>query len=149
MPGKDEIQQIASDMSRLIVLSTLFAKPAHGYQILEELEEKLGRRVSPGLIYPFLSQLEQRKLLTHKKIHRGKRIRKVYELTGDGRKFCTRIFKRMATMVSQAIEPTLNVCAHCGCKVYEGGYAQAIDGRKLMFCCSHCAQTYLDEKDRT
>jgi DNA-binding PadR family transcriptional regulator len=58
-----EVQQIASDMSRLIVLSGLFAKPTHGYQIFDELEEKLGRRVSPGLIYPFLGQLEKRKLL--------------------------------------------------------------------------------------
>jgi DNA-binding PadR family transcriptional regulator len=144
-----EVRQIASDMSRLIVLSTLFAKPAHGYQILEELEEKLGRRVSPGLIYPFLGQLERRKLLTHKKIYRGKKVRKVYELTGEGRKFCTRIFKRMATMVSQAIEPTLNACSHCGCKVYEGGHVEVVSGRRLMFCCSHCAKAYSNERRGT
>jgi DNA-binding PadR family transcriptional regulator len=148
MPREAEVQEIASDMSRLIALSTLFSKPTHGYQILEELEAKLGRRVSPGLIYPFLRQLEQRRLLTHKRIPVGKKTRKVYELTGDGRKFCTRIFRRMATMVSEAIEPTLSACAHCGCKVYGGGHIEAVDGRKMMFCCTHCARVYLQERDK-
>jgi len=138
-----EAQQIASDMSRLIILSMLFGGPMHGYQILEQLEVRLGRRISPGLIYPFLRQLEERKLLRHRKVRIGRKIKKVYELTANGKKFCMNIFRRVITMVSQAIEPTLNACAHCGCKVYEGGHIEVVEGRKMMFCCIHCAQTYL------
>lgn len=149
LPEETDVQEIASDMSRLITLSALFREPMHGYQILEELEARLGRRVSPGLIYPFLRQLEERKLLRHKSTRVGKKARKVYELTQDGRKFCLSIFRRTAAMVSQAIKPTLDTCAHCGCRVYEGGHIQTVRGRKMMFCCIHCAQTFLQEKGRT
>ena len=141
-----EAKEIASDMSRLIILSMLFGGPMHGYQILEELEARLGRRISPGLIYPFLRQLEERKLLRHKEVQIGRKTKKVYELTVNGKRFCMNIFKRVATMVSQAIEPTLNACAHCGCKVYQGGHIEEVEGRKMMFCCVHCAQTYLQDK---
>lgn len=141
-----EVKDIASDMSRLIILSMLFGGPMHGYQILEELKARLGKRVSPGLIYPFLGQLEKKRLLKYKKVQIGRKTKKVYELTPDGERFCMSIFRRVATMVSQAIEPTLNACTHCGCKVYEGGHIEEVEGRKMMFCCIHCAQTYLREK---
>lgn len=146
MSSQVEVQEIASDMSRLIILSMLFGGPMHGYQILEQLEARLGRRISPGLIYPFLRQLEERKLLRHRKVQIGRKTKKVYELTGNGKKFCMNIFRRVTIMVSQAIGPTLNVCASCGCKVYEGGHMQEVEGRKMMFCCIHCARTYLRDK---
>jgi len=130
-------------MSRLIALAMLFGGPMHGYQILEQLEVRLGRRISPGLVYPFLRQLEQRKLLRHRNVQIGRKTKKVYELTADGKKFCMSIFRRVTTMVSQAIEPTLNACAHCGCKLYEGGHIEEVDGREMTFCCIHCAHTYL------
>jgi DNA-binding PadR family transcriptional regulator len=139
-------KDIASDMSRLIVLSMLFREPMHGYQIMEELEMRMGKRVSPALVYPFLRQLEGRKLLRHERVRIGRKTKKVYELTTSGKRFCMNIFKRVAAMVSQAIEPTLDTCAHCGCKVYQGGYVEEVDGKKTMFCCVHCAQTYLRDR---
>jgi len=44
-----------------------------------------------------------------------------------------------------AIEPSLDVCAHCGCKIYEGGHREVIKGEELVFCCSHCAAPYIRE----
>ncbi len=43
---------------------------------------------------------------------------------------------------------SLMVCAHCGCKVYEGGHKEEIEGKDLMFCCHHCAHSFLREKKR-
>jgi predicted nucleic acid-binding Zn-ribbon protein len=95
----------------------LYEGPAHGYSVLSSFKQRLGREISPSLVYPFLQQLEAKGL-----------------------------FKRFANLVSVAIEPSLNVCAHCGCKVYEGGYREVIEGKETMFCCSHCAGSYKEER---
>jgi hypothetical protein len=57
------------------------------------------------------------------------------------------LFKRFADLVSIAIEPSLYVCAHCGCKVYEGAYREVINGEETAFCCVHCARSYKETKD--
>ncbi len=59
----------------------------------------------------------------------------------------TALFKRFSELVSIAIEPSLYVCAHCGCKVYAGGYREFIDGKETAFCCMHCAHSYKEEKE--
>jgi hypothetical protein len=64
----------------------------------------------------------------------------------EGRELCTGLFKRFAELVAIAIEPSLYACAHCGCKVYEGGYHEVIDGKETAFCCMHCARSYKEEK---
>jgi hypothetical protein len=77
----------------------------------------------------------------------GEKERKVYTLTDEGKQLCTQLFKRFAGIVSTAIEPSLNVCAHCGCKVYEGGHREIINGVETSFCCIHCARSYKQEKE--
>ena len=76
---------------------------------------------------------------------RGEKEKKLYTLTEEGRTFCNRLFKRFAGLVTVAIEPSLNICAHCGCKIYEGGYREVINGVEMVFCCVHCAGTYKQE----
>jgi hypothetical protein len=75
----------------------------------------------------------------------GEKERKVHYLTEEGTALCNRLFQRFANLVSVAIEPSLDVCAHCGCKIYEGGHRQAVNGEELVFCCSHCAASYVRE----
>jgi hypothetical protein len=72
----------------------------------------------------------------------GEKERKIFQLTDEGRELCTGLFKRFAELVSIAITPSLDVCAHCGCKVYEGAYHEVIDGKEIAFCCLHCAASY-------
>jgi len=76
----------------------------------------------------------------------GEKEKKVFELTKEGKELSIGLFKRFAGLVSIAIEPSLNVCAHCGCKVYEGGYREVIDGKDTTFCCMHCANSYKEER---
>ena len=101
--------------------------------------------MSPSLVYPFLQQLEQKRLVKHRIKKVGEKEKKVFELTDEGKELCIRLFKRFSNLVSVAIEPRLEICAHCGCKVYEGGYKEVINGRETAFCCIHCAQSYKQE----
>lgn len=138
-------EDVALDMMRSSIILLLSEKPFHGYGIMKEVEERISRPVNPSLLYPFLKQLEKNGLVKSTKKPVGKKPKKVYELTPTGMELATRIYTRIAAMVSRAIEPNLSVCFHCGCKIYEGGYRESLGGRERVFCCVHCAQVYKNE----
>jgi len=142
----EDIKELLSDFSRFYILTILYEGPAHGYSILSHFKRRVGKEVSPSLVYPFLQQLEEKGLVKHIIKPVGEKEKKVFELTNEGREVCTRLFKRFANLISIAIQPSLEVCAHCGCKVYEGGYREVIDGKETTFCCVHCANSYKEEK---
>ena len=141
----ENLDNLVSDFARLYVLTILYEGPTHGYGILSKFQSRVGKKISPGLIYPFLQKLEDRGLITYNSEMVGEKERKVYTLTDEGRQLCTQLFKRFAGIVSTAIEPSLNICAHCGCKVYEGGHREIINGVETGFCCVHCARSYKQE----
>ncbi|MFQ6068523.1 MAG: PadR family transcriptional regulator [Candidatus Bathyarchaeia archaeon] len=140
------INEFLSDFSRFYILTILYEKPSHGYEILSKFQRRVGKKVSPSLVYPFLQQLEQKGLVKHSVKKIGEKEKKVFELTEEGKELCTRLFKRFSNLVSIAIEPSLEICAHCGCKVYEGGYKEVVDGKETTFCCIHCAHSHKQER---
>jgi len=142
----ETIEDLISDFSRFYILMILYEGPAHGYSIINRFKQRIGKEVSPSLVYPFLQQLEEKGLVKHTLKPVGEKEKKVFELTKEGKELCTGLFKRFADLVSIAIEPSLYVCAHCGCKVYEGGYREVINGKETTFCCTHCANSYKEEK---
>ena len=141
-----DTNEFLSDFSRFQILLLLYEGPRHGYNILSEFKKRIGKEISPSLVYPFLQRLQERELVTQtiKKI--GKKEKKEYSLTPQGQELCEHLFKRFATLVSAAIEPSLEVCYNCGCKIYEGGYHETISTQELSFCCKHCAASYKAEK---
>jgi Fe2+ or Zn2+ uptake regulation protein len=143
-PGN--MDDLLSDFSRFYILTILYEGPAHGYSILSRFKKRVGKEISPSLVYPFLQQLEEKGFVKHIVKSVGDKEKKVFELTKEGRELSTGLFKRFAGLVSVAIEPSLYVCAHCGCKVYEGGYREVIDGKETTFCCTHCAHSYKEER---
>jgi len=141
------LDEIISDFSRFYILTILYEGRCHGYSIIAEFRKRLGKDITPSLVYPFLQLLEEKGLVKHSIESVGRKKRKVYELTDEGKRLTNRLFKRFANLVAAAIEPTLDVCAHCGCKVYEGGYTETIDGKSTTFCCRYCAASYRREKE--
>ena len=143
---KSELDNLISDFSRFYILTILYEGPVHGYSILRKFKKRVGKEVSPSLVYPFLKKLEEKGLVNHTRKPVGEKERKIFELTDKGTELCTRLFKRFANLISIAIEPSLEVCAHCGCKVYKGGHREAINGKETTFCCIHCAHSYKEER---
>jgi DNA-binding PadR family transcriptional regulator len=143
-----EIDEIVSDFSRFYILTILYEGPQHGYSVISKFRKRIGKDISPSLVYPFLSQLEKKKLAKHSLKPVGEKKKKVFELTEKGRELCKALFKRFSALVSVAIEPSLEVCASCGCKVYEGGHREVIDGKEMTFCCVHCAASYKREASK-
>ena len=143
---RHNIDELLSDFSRFYILTILYEGPAHGYSIISQFKNRVKKEISPSLVYPFLQQLEDKGLVEYTIEPVGEKERKIFELTTEGRELCTGLFKRFADLVSIAIEPSLDVCAHCGCKVYEGAYREVIDGKEMAFCCMHCARSYKECK---
>jgi len=52
-----DISEIVSDFSRVYILTILYERPAHGYEIISKFKKTIGKDVSPSLVYPFLKQL--------------------------------------------------------------------------------------------
>ncbi len=149
MPDDENAQnmdELLSDFSRFYILTILYEGPTHGYSIISRFKKRVKKEISPSLVYPFLQQLEEKGLVKYTIEPVGEKERKIFELTDEGRELCTGLFKRFADLVSIAIAPSLDVCAHCGCKVYEGTYHEVIDGKEMAFCCMHCARSYKECK---
>lgn len=138
--------ELATDLVRCAALMFLCEKPLHGYAIIEALQERLGRTVSPAIVYPFLAQMLAARYLTSKTEKVGSKTRTVYSMTPKGRKFSQTVFSRLSQIVSTAIEPNILHCTNCGCKLYEAGHMEKIAGRQITFCCVHCSRAYKRER---
>jgi len=140
----DEDYNIVSDFSRFYMLKILYEDPEHGYGILRKYNDRVGKKISPGTVYPFLQQLQERGLISVESQMIGNKEKKLYSLTDEGRRYARAMFKRFYGIVSAAIEPSLDICPHCGCAVYKGGYKQMVEGMEQIFCCVHCAKAHLN-----
>ena len=70
---------------RFILLSIIASKPAHGYDLIKALENRMGGGYSPspGVIYPTLTMLDEQGYVTNS-VEGG---RKLYTLTQEGLAF--------------------------------------------------------------
>ena len=71
-----------------LLLAIVAAEPAHGYRIIETLKLRSGGAfdLPEGTIYPALHRLEQSGVLTSDWAIEAGRRRRVYRLTGRGRR---------------------------------------------------------------
>ncbi|MFW9845335.1 MAG: PadR family transcriptional regulator [Candidatus Thorarchaeota archaeon] len=137
-----DIQEMLADFSQFYIILMLNEKPSHGYGLMKGFERRTGKKLSPGTLYPFLQQLEEKKLVTQKQQDVGKKRKIIYSLTKKGKKLSDRLFKRFAAITASALGSSLEVCASCGARIYEGSHHEIVDGTNLAFCCIHCAKAF-------
>ncbi len=135
-------ERLIGDFFRFYMLILISESPKTGYEIMNEISKRLGKKVSPSIVYPFLRSLEKKKLIVPHTFKTGDRERNVNSLTLAGKALCARLFKQFTTLVAEAIEPSMTKCAHCGCLVYKNAYYEKIRGQRLPFCCRYCAASF-------
>jgi PadR family transcriptional regulator PadR len=133
-----------TNMVKFYTLLLLNSRPMHGYEIIKEIGERLGRKISAGQIYPFLQSLEKRGYVQHGKPE--EREKKRYHLTAGGKAFVVDMMAKFGSVIDAVIESKVNACVHCGAKIYGIGHAEKISGKRLLFCCSYCAASYKSGK---
>ncbi len=135
------------DLSKFYILLLLREGSSHGYGIMTKYRRRTGQPLSAGTLYPYLQWLEAQGIVSHDDKPVGKRPRRVYQLTTPGRKAVNQLFRRFASITSGAFNLNTQICANCGCKLYEGGHEEEIDGQVSTFCCPHCASAYKRQMD--
>jgi DNA-binding PadR family transcriptional regulator len=71
---------------RFVALKLISEKPAHGYELIKAIEDRLGGAYapSPGIVYPTLTLLEE---LGYIAVEQTDGPRKLYALTSEGKAF--------------------------------------------------------------
>src|SRR5271168_1704432 len=67
---------------RYVLLKLIADKPSHGYELIKDIEERLGGAYSPSVIYPTLTLLEE---LGYIRAAQSEGARKAFEITDEGR----------------------------------------------------------------
>ncbi len=143
---KDNQEIKVQSITRFYILLLLKSKNViTGYQILKLLEKDLGTTASPTSIYDFLKDLKSKDYIEDLQ-KSDKERSKGFKLTSSGKKFVDRIFSRFNNLIEVAIQLKLKICASCGVKLYEDFYSETVNGKKLNFCCKHCAKAYQNAK---
>lgn len=76
------IEKLVKNFLDIIILSFLYERPNHGYQIIADIHTSFGVLLSPGTVYPRLDELTDEGLLEINKIQR----KKIYSLSSEGEK---------------------------------------------------------------
>jgi DNA-binding PadR family transcriptional regulator len=126
------------NLLKLHVLISLNNGEKHGYEIMKELSKKLNKKISASHVYPFLKQLKESYYVKLRKL--GKE--KIYTLTDIGKKFVDETLLKFNEIIHESLKRKITKCTHCSCEIYNNKYNEIINGKKLSFCCLHCAEYY-------
>ena len=115
---------------------------ATGYDLGKDIEKLQGHKPSSGKIYPFLKELLEKGYLEEVEGD-SSRNKVLYRLTMNGHKLVEEIVGRMRNLIDARLNVLLEVCHHCGAKLYEAKVTEELDdGKVLKFCCTHCQKAY-------
>lgn len=85
-PGEYDVRARVERFAEPAVLLLLRERPAHGYELLEQLPELTGERVDMGNLYRFLRVLERDGIVTSAWDDEAPGpSKRIYELTDEGR----------------------------------------------------------------
>ena len=78
----------------------------YGYEITQEVKKLTSGKIdiSEGALYPILHKLEAKGVLETEKVYIGKRVRKYYTVTSEGRKVAEEMTQEINNFIS-----TLNI----------------------------------------
>lgn len=84
VPGRDDRNELLGGLIRMHILHHAAEQPIYGLWIIEELRHH-GYRLSPGTAYPILHGMERRGYLRSRTQRDGRRVRRFYRATAQGR----------------------------------------------------------------
>ncbi len=96
-------QDLYSGLIRIHILHHACEGEVFGLWMIEELGRH-GYRLSPGTVYPLLHSLEKRGLLISREKGEGKRYRKLYRATLEGRKALLAAKKKVSELFTELFE---------------------------------------------
>jgi PadR family transcriptional regulator, regulatory protein PadR len=84
---KEIVQHIIRSLLRIQLLRIIYANPAWGYYIKKQVDAEFNIKLRHGALYPALNQLEKKGLIASSNQLVGRRVRKVYTITENGKTY--------------------------------------------------------------
>jgi len=91
-------------LEKPIILWLLSLKPRYGYELIKEFKSLTGRKLKPGIVYPFLQWLEREGFAASRQIMKGKRRLKCYSLTEKGQELLKNLRDKLRVSVGEVIK---------------------------------------------
>lgn len=92
-------ESFLTNLTKLYILISLHKEPKHGYRLMTEFEEGLGKKLSPGQIYPLLRAMKRDGLVSVSVEMYKRRERKVYALTASGKEQCKDLLEKLNRLI--------------------------------------------------
>ncbi len=100
-------ERIFKGVITLLVLKSIWDAPKHGYLLENEINTKLGEKLSEGEIYSLMKHMEIRGFVKSFTVMENGRVRRYYEITEKGKEFLKK-HKHALEVVSPLIGEILN-----------------------------------------
>ena len=84
---REIVRRVSRNFLDILILRLIQTEPMWGYKIIKKIEKLFGIKIRHGALYPLLNRLEANGFVSSKKIAKGGRVRKVYEITSKGIQF--------------------------------------------------------------
>ncbi|MCW4045633.1 MAG: PadR family transcriptional regulator [Candidatus Bathyarchaeota archaeon] len=84
---KEIVQRIVKNLLDIQLLRLIDAQPLWGYGIKKKVEAEFHIKLRHGALYPMLNNLEKQGFLTSRSEQQGRRKRKVYTVTENGKEY--------------------------------------------------------------
>jgi PadR family transcriptional regulator, regulatory protein PadR len=84
---KEIVQHIIRSLLHIQLLRIIYANPTWGYHIKKQVDAEFNIRLRHGALYPALNQLEKKGLVASSNQLVGRRVRKVYTITENGKTY--------------------------------------------------------------
>jgi DNA-binding PadR family transcriptional regulator len=101
---KEIVQHIIRNLLEIKLLRTVQAQPTWGYKIKKQVETDFNIKIRHGALYPALNSLEKKGFLESTTQQKGRRARKVYAITENGRIYMNTYYNTIKEMLGEKEE---------------------------------------------
>ncbi len=101
---KEIVQHIIRNLLEIKLLRTVQAQPTWGYKIRKQVETDFNIKIRHGALYPALNILEKEGFLQSATQQKGKRVRKIYAITEDGKVYLKTYYDTLKELLDEKAE---------------------------------------------
>ena len=98
---KEIVQHIIRNLLEIKLLRIVQVQPTWGYKIRKQVETDFNIKIRHGALYPALNSLEKNGFLECKTQQKGRRTRKVYSITENGRAYMKEYYSTIIELLGE------------------------------------------------
>ncbi len=98
---KQIVQHIIRNLLEIKLLRIIQSQPTWGYKIKKQVETDFNIKLRHGALYPALKNLEKQGFLEYTTQQKGKRARKVYTITENGKVYSQTYYSTIKELLGE------------------------------------------------